>query len=108
VFHRIVQLVSSPESQFDQLRRYFPPLMASHAPPFPGCFVVSMFKNLFRFVSNSRRENSRRIWFGGGGEFRQHRRCDIFNIGIRQSGAREKFVYAGLDPGPSSAFECEP
>jgi hypothetical protein len=60
VAHRIARLVSSPESQFAQLRAYFPPFMVSHAPPFPGCFVMSMFKNLSRFVSASRLENSRR------------------------------------------------
>jgi hypothetical protein len=47
------------------------------------------------------------MWFGGGGESRRRRRCDIFNIGIRQSGVSERFVYADLDPGPSSAFDCE-
>jgi hypothetical protein len=34
---------------------------------------------------------------------RRRRSCDIFNAGIRQSGVREKFVDAGLDPEPSSA-----
>src|SRR5262249_27865290 len=73
---RITRLVSSPESQFDQLRCYFPPFMVSHATPFSGCFVASMFKNLSRFVSASRPENSRRIWLGGGREFRRRRSCD--------------------------------
>src|SRR5262245_3667915 len=45
-----------------------------------------------------------RIWFVGEGESRGRRRCDIFNAGIRQSGVREKFVDAGLDPEPSSAL----
>jgi hypothetical protein len=44
---------------------------------------------------------------GVGGEFRGRRRCDISNIVIRQSGVREKFMCADLDPGPNSAFESE-
>jgi hypothetical protein len=38
------------------------------------------------------------------GEPRRRRRCDRFNAGIRQSGVREKFVDAGIDPEPSSAL----
>jgi hypothetical protein len=68
---------------------------------------MSMPKNLSRFVSASRPDNSRRIWFGGGGERSRRRRCHKFNIRIRQSGVPEKFQYAGLDSGPSSAFKCE-
>ena len=44
---------------------------------------------------------------GVGGEFCWRRRCDISDIVIRQSGVREKFVYADLDVGPNSAFESE-
>jgi hypothetical protein len=44
------------------------------------------------------------MWFRRGGESRKRRRCDVFNIGIRQSGVREKFVYSGLNPEPSSAL----
>jgi hypothetical protein len=103
VVRRIARLDSSPESQFDQLRCYFPPFMVGRGLPFPGCFVVSMLKNLSRFVSASRPENSRRIWVGGGGESRRRRRRHVFNAGIRQRGVREKFVDAGLDPELSSA-----
>jgi hypothetical protein len=56
-----------PKSQFDQLHCYFPPFMVGHWLPFPDCFVVSMLKNLSRFVSASRPENSRRIRFVGRG-----------------------------------------
>src|SRR5262245_3262638 len=80
VARRFARLVSSTESQFDQLGCYFPPFMDSHAPPFPGCFVVSMLKDLSGFASASRPENSRRIKFGGGGE--SHRRRSRDNIHI--------------------------
>jgi hypothetical protein len=63
---RIARLDSSPESQFDQLHCLFPPFMVGYGLPFPGCFVVSMLKNLSRFVSASRPENARRIWLVGG------------------------------------------
>jgi hypothetical protein len=101
---RIARLDSSLESQFDQLHCLFPPFMVGHGLPFPGCFVVSILKNLSRFVSAWRPENARRIWFVGGGESRRRRRCDILNAGIRQSGVSEKFVDAGLDPEPRSAL----
>src|SRR5262249_44106658 len=45
-----------------------------------------------------------RIWLAGGGESRSRRRCEMSNACIRQSGVREKFVDAGLDPEPSSAL----
>jgi hypothetical protein len=64
---RIARLDSSPESQFDQLHCLFPPFMVGYGLPFPGCFVVSMLKNLSRFVSASRPENSRRTRFVGRG-----------------------------------------
>jgi len=104
VARRIARLDSSPESLFDQLHCYFPPFMVGHGLTFPGRFVVSMLKNLSRFVWASRPENSRRIWFVGGGESRRRRRCDTFNAGIRQSGVHEKFLDDGLDPEPSSAL----